>query len=164
VAAAGRGSDDVLRPAFYSWLYNIELGKATGATPDGRLSGEPLSSDQTPSHGHGRAPTEALRSIAQLSHDCTCSGGTTFTISPAHFQGPRGVDRLAALIEGYFAEGGLQLHFIVADLAMLRDAVKHPERHGDLLVRVAGFSEYFVRLQPAVQQEIIRRVQQGTNE
>ncbi len=72
--------------------------------------------------------------------------------------------RLAALIEGYFAEGGLQLHFIVADVATLRDAVAHPERHGDLLVRVAGFSEYFVRLLPEVQQEIIRRVQNGTDE
>ncbi len=164
VATAGRDTDVVLRPAFHSWLYNMEFGKVTGATPDGRLAGTPLSSDQSPSRGRSRAPTEVLRAIAQLSHKCTCSGGTTFSISPSHFRGPAGADRLAALIEGYFAEGGLQLHFIVADIAMLRDAVEHPERHGDLLVRVAGFSEYFVRLLPEVQQEIIRRVEQGADE
>ena len=165
VSAAGRSRTDVvLRPAFYSWLYNVEFGKVTGATPDGRRAGEPLSSDQLPSPGRGRAPTEVLGAMAQLAHDCTCSGGTTFNISPSHFRGPAGAGRLAALIEGYFAQGGLQLHFIVADLAMLRDAVKHPERHGNLMVRVAGFSEYFVRLTPEVQQEIIRRVRQGTDE
>ena len=164
VAVAGRGTDVVLRPNFHSWLYNMELGKVTGATPDGRLAGTPLSSDQIPSRGRGRAPTEVLRAIAQLSHKCTCSGGTTFGISPSHFRGPAGADRLSALIEVYFAEGGLQLHFIVADAATLRDAVANPERHGDLLVRVAGFSEYFVRLLPEVQQEIIRRVEQGADE
>lgn len=164
VTAVGRGADVVMRPAFYSWLYNMEFGKVMGATPDGRLAGAPLSSDQSPSRGRGRAPTEVLQSMAQLSHNCTCSGGTTFNISPSHFAGPAGADRLAAVIEGYFAQGGLQLHFIVADLATLRDAVKNPERHGDLLVRVAGFSEYFVRLLPEVQQEIIRRVENGADE
>jgi formate C-acetyltransferase len=164
VAAAGRGTDVVLRPAFYTWLYNLEFGKVTGATPDGRLAGTPLSSDQAPSRGRGRAPTEVLRAMAQLPHDHTCSGGTIFSISPSLFRGPAGADRLAALIEGYFAQGGLQLHFIVADIATLRDAVKHPERHEDLLVRVAGFSEYFVRLLPEVQQEIIRRAQSGADE
>ncbi|MCX7825256.1 MAG: hypothetical protein N2689_06825 [Verrucomicrobiae bacterium] len=159
VVAAGRNTDAIFRPSFYSWLYNMEFGKATGATPDGRLAGAPLSSDQLPARGRGRAPTELLQAMAQLPHDWTCSGGTTFSISPSHFRGSAGAARLAALIEGYFAQGGLQLHFIMADAATLRDAMKHPERHGDLLVRVAGFSEYFVRLLPEVQQEIIRRLE-----
>ena len=59
----------------------------------------------------------------------------------------------------YFAEGGLQLHFIPADTSTLQDALQNPDRHRDLLVRVTGFSEYFVRLLPEVQQEVIRRFQ-----
>ncbi|MCX7886725.1 MAG: hypothetical protein N3B01_05650 [Verrucomicrobiae bacterium] len=163
VVAAGRNTDAVFRPSFYSWLYNMEFGKTTGATPDGRLAGEPLSSDQLPARGRGRAPTELLQAMAQIPHDWTCSGGTTFTVSPSHFRGTDGAARLAALIEGYFSQGGLQLHFIMADAAILRDAMKHPERHGDLLVRVAGFSEYFVRLLPEVQQEIIHRLEAGAD-
>jgi len=148
-----------MRPAFYSWLFNIELGQNTGATPDGRRRGAPLSSDQTPTQGKCRGPTEALSAIAHLAHDHTCSGGTTFRLSPSHFRGDGGLDRLAALIEGYFAQGGLQIQFIFADAATLRDAVENPDAHRDLLVRVAGFSEYFVRLLPEVQRDIIQRAE-----
>jgi len=70
-----------------------------------------------------------------------------------------GTERLSALIETYFAEGGLQLHFILADISTLQAALENPDRHRDLLVRVTGFSEYFVRLLPEVQQEIMRRFQ-----
>jgi formate C-acetyltransferase len=149
----------VLRPTFHSWLYNIEQGRETAATPDGRLAGEPLSIDCSPSRGRGRAYTESLRSMARLPHDLTCSGGTPFRLSPSHFEGEDGVERLAALIEGYFNEGGLQLHFVFADANTLREAVARPEEHGDLLIRITGFSEYFVRLLPEVQQEIIRRAE-----
>ena len=150
-----------LRPGFYSWLYNMEMGKSCGATPDGRLSGQPLSSDQLPSPGKRRAPTEMLNSLAHLPHDHTCSGGTTFPLEASYFKGGRGIDRLSALIEAYFGQKGLQLHFVFADVETLRDAVKHPERHQDLLVRLAGFSEYFVRLLPEVQEQVIRRFERS---
>ena len=158
VEAAGAGLSTVrLRPGFHSWLYNIEMGRATGATPDGRPAGEPLSSDTLPSPGRGLAPTETLGAMARLPHEHCASGGTTLRVSPDLFLGEEGLDRLAGLVEGYFAEGGLQLHLTFADAATLRDAMAHPAEHADLLVRVTGFSEYFVRLQPDVQQEIIRR-------
>ena len=73
--------------------------------------------------------------------------------------GENGLDLLSSLISTYFAQGGLQLHFVFADTAMLQDAIKHPDKYEDLLVRVTGFSEYFVRLSPDVQQEILRREQ-----
>ncbi|MFC1717243.1 pyruvate formate lyase family protein, partial [Candidatus Poribacteria bacterium] len=148
-----------LRPGFHSWLYNIEMGKETPATPDGRLCGESLSSDILPTPGKSRVPTEVLQSIAHLPHDHTCSGGTTLRLDPSHFKGKMGTERLSALIETYFVEGGLQLHFILADTSTLQDALENPDRHRDLLVRVTGFSEYFVRLLPEVQQEIMRRFQ-----
>jgi len=148
-----------LRPGFHSWLYNIQMGKQTAATPDGRLGGEPLSSDHLPSPGKGRPPTEMLNAMACLPHRQSCSGGTTLRLSRSHFDGENGLELLSSLIRTYFAQGGLQLHFVFADTATLQDAIKHPDKHGDLLVRITGFSEYFVRLSPEVQQEILRREQ-----
>jgi pyruvate-formate lyase len=148
-----------LRPMFHAWLYNLEHGAQTPATPDGRHAGEFLSSDQTPSPGRAATPLEALHSMAQLPHDHTPSGGTTLRLSPDHFAGNDGLARLCALIEGYFAQGGLQLHFILANGDTLRDAIAHPERHQDLLVRVTGFSEHFVRLLPEVQEEMLGRAE-----
>jgi formate C-acetyltransferase len=148
-----------LRPGFHSWLYNIDMGKQTAATPDGRFRGEPLSSDHLPSPGKGRPPTEMLNAMACLPHRQSCSGGTTLRLSRSFFDGENGLELLSSLIRTYFAQGGLQLHFVFADTAMLLDAIKHPDKYGDLLVRITGFSEYFVRLSPEVQQEILRREQ-----
>ncbi len=147
------------RPSFHSWLYNLEYGRSAPATPDGRRKGEPLSLDFSPSQGRGCAYTEVLRSAAAIPTGAICSGGSAFHLSPSHFEGESGVARLAALIAGYFDEGGLQAHFVFADPVMLEEAVAHPEQYRDLLVRVTGFSEYFVRLLPEVQQEIIKRAQ-----
>lgn len=163
VAETGKVGENLdgitLRPGFHSWLYNIRMGENTPATPDGRLSGESLSSDQFPSQGKSYIPTEVLQSISHLPHDYTCSGGTTLRLDPSHFKGKIGTDKLSALIETYFSEGGLQLHFIMADTSALEDALENPDRHRDLLVRVTGFSEYFVRLLPEVQQEVMKRYQ-----
>jgi formate C-acetyltransferase len=159
VANAGAAHGIRLRPSFYSWLYNIEMGKNTPATADGRLAGDVLSADQTPSQGKGRAPTEVLRSMAQLAHQHTCSGGTTFRINPADFKGEGGVERLRSLIETYFALGGLHLQLVPVRKETLLDAVQHPERHRDLLIRVTGFSARFVELPPDVQQEVIQRAE-----
>ena len=158
VNRVGANSKEIkVRPGFHSWLYNIQMGKQTAATPDGRFDGEPLSSDHLPSPGKGRAPTEMLNAMARLPHRQSCSGGTTFRLSRSHFDGENGLDLLSSLIRTYFAQGGLQLHFVFADTATLQDAINYPERYEDLLVRVTGFSEYFVRLSPEVQQEILRR-------
>ena len=160
VSAAGDGLPGVkLRPTYHSWLFHLEQGRSTPATPDGRLQGEPLSIDFSPAPGRSRTPTEVLRCMASVPHHLTCSGGSPIRLSPSHFEGPDGVARLSALLNAYFAEGGMQLHLIFADAAMLRDAVEHPEQYRDLLVRVTGFSEHFVRLLPEVQQDLIRRTQ-----
>jgi trans-4-hydroxy-L-proline dehydratase len=155
--ASPRRENMLFRPGFHSWLYNMEMGRFIGATPDGRLAGEPISSDHLPVSGRKRAPTETLNAMAYLPHYRTCSGGTTYPISRNLFKGHSGAGLLEALIESYFKQGGVEVHFIFADAALLEDAVKNPQKHRDLLVRVTGFSEYFVRLLPEVQQEIIRR-------
>ena len=146
-----------LRPGFHSWLFHLQMGEQTGATPDGRQRGEPLSADLLPSVGRARPPTEMLRCMARIPHHHTCSGGTILHLHRSHFSGRHGIRLLSSLIETYFASGGLQLHFVFADRRELQDAIENPEKHRDLLVRVTGFSEYFVRLLPAVQRELARR-------
>jgi formate C-acetyltransferase len=146
-----------LVPSFYSWLTNLDMGRRTPATPDGRRNGEPLSGDYLPSAGRARTPTETLRCMAALPHGRTLSGGSPLRVDPSHFWQQEGLDRLAALIEGYFAQGGPQLHLVLADPKTLEDAIAHPQRHADLLVRVTGFSEYFVRLLPQVQRDLLSR-------
>ncbi|MFB3879822.1 MAG: pyruvate formate lyase family protein [Armatimonadota bacterium] len=160
VTAAGAELTGVrLRPNYHSWLYHLEQGRSTPATPDGRSQGEPLSIDFTPAAGRSRTPTEVLHCMASLPHELTCSGGSPVRLSPSHFEGPDGLARLSALLKAYFAQGGMQLHLILADAAMLRDAVERPDQYRDLLVRVTGFSEHFVRLLPEVQQDLIRRAE-----
>ena len=150
-----------LRPGFYSWLHNLAMGAGTPATPDGRLTGKALSADALPSAGRGDTPTALLRCMAALPQEYTWSGGTTLHLDPSHFSGAAGVRNLSALIETYFAAGGLQLHFVFADASKLRDAILHPDAHRELLVRVTGFSEYFVRLLPRLQEELVARARAG---
>jgi formate C-acetyltransferase len=94
-----------------------------------------------------------------LAHKHTCSGGTTFRINPPHFTGEDGVERLRALIETYFELGGFHIQFIPVQKETLLDAVEHPEKHRDLLIRVTGFSAHLVELPPDAQQEIIQRAE-----
>lgn len=80
--------------------------------------------------------------------------------APANMEGhERGVDKLAALVRSYFELGGQQMQFNVVSSETLRDAQKHPENYQDLLVRVAGFSAYFVTIDPAIQEDIIGRTE-----
>jgi pyruvate-formate lyase len=71
------------------------------------------------------------------------------------------LDRLAALIRGYFSQGGHHVQFNIIDRRILEDAIAHPEQHGDLIIRVAGYSDYFVLLSPDIQQEILSRTEHG---
>ena len=91
--------------------------------------------------------------MAALPYDRTPSGAAAMTLSPVDVAD----GRLLSLIDSYFEMGGLHLHFTLVDADLLREAVREPERHQDLMVRVAGFSAYFVRLAPYVQQDVIRR-------
>jgi formate C-acetyltransferase len=139
---------------------HIALGQVTGATPDGRHAGTPLSEGVSPVQGHDRSgPTAAARSVAALDHART--NGTLFNlkIDPSSARTPHGLQALASLFRAYFDEGGHHVQFNVVDRAVLEDAMAHPERHRDLLVRVAGYSDYFVLLSPEIQREILSRTE-----
>ncbi len=142
---------------------HIYFGTLTGATPDGRHAGQPLSEGISPVQGadeHG--PTAVLRSAGKMDHVKT--GGTLLNIkfAPEGLAGDEGLNRLAALVRGYFALGGHHVQFNVVDAALLRRAQAHPEGHRGLLVRVAGYSDYFCDLGAVLQEEIISRTVHGT--
>ncbi len=146
---------------FLSTTCHVYFGKMTGATPDGRGARLPLSDGTSPSHGADRhGPTAVMNSLGKL--DQARSGGTLLNqrFEPAALAGDGGIARLASLVRGYFRQGGHHVQFNVVDEATLRAAQKRPEAYRNLLVRVAGYSDYFVDLDAAHQEEIISRTAQ----
>ena len=141
---------------------HIYFGELTGATPDGRRAREPLSEGVSPVQGrdiHG--PTAVLKSISKLNH-VKCSGTLlNMKFHPSALAGEDGLEKFASLIRTYFDLGGHHMQFNVISKETLRDAQKHPERYQNLVIRVAGYSDYFVRLSKELQDEIITRTSHG---
>ncbi len=139
---------------------HIYFGAVTGATPDGRNAGTPVSEGISPVQGADRqGPTAVLMSASKMDHVRT--GGTLLNqkFTPKLLEGEKGIDSLAALIRSYFSMGGHHIQFNVVDAATLRDAQEHPGDHRDLIVRVAGYSDYFCDLGRSLQDEIIARTE-----
>jgi formate C-acetyltransferase len=140
---------------------HVYFGSVTGATADGRKSGEPLSEGISPVQGADRnGPTAVLNSAAKLDHVRT--GGTLLNqkFTPQFFENDESIQKLVHLIRGYFRMDGHHIQFNVVTAKTLRDAQKHPEKYRDLIVRVAGYSDYFNDLSEELQNEIIRRTEQ----
>jgi len=139
---------------------HVYFGSVTGATPDGRRAGTPLSEGISPVQGMDRkGPTAVLLSAARMDHVKT--GGTLLNMkfTPHALEGEAGIEKLAALIRTYFRLGGHHIQFNVVNAAMLREAQSDPEAFRGLIVRVAGYSDYFCDLSPALQEEIIARTE-----
>jgi formate C-acetyltransferase len=141
---------------------HVYFGTRVGATPDGRRAGLPISDGTSPSHGADRhGPTAVCRSLGKM--DQVQSGGTLLNqrFLPQVLDGDTGVEKLVALIRTYFRFGGHHIQFNVVGTDTLRDAQAHPDRYRDLLVRVAGYSDYFVDIGRDLQEEIIERTAQS---
>ena len=139
---------------------HIYFGSVTGATPDGREAGAPLSEGISPSQGADRhGPTAVFRSAAKMDHGRTCGTLLNMKLSPGLVQGEEGIAKLAQLIRTYFRLGGHHVQFNVVSAETLREAQRHPDQHRDLIVRVAGYSDYFCDLSLALQNEIIARTE-----
>ena len=139
---------------------HIYFGSVIAATPDGRHAWQPLSEGVSPVQGADRhGPTAVLRSVAKMDHART--GGTLLNqkFSPQALRDEAGLDKLVQLIRTYFRLDGHHIQFNVVDAATLRAAQEHPEQHRDLIVRVAGYSDYFCDLSRALQDEIIARTE-----
>jgi formate C-acetyltransferase len=140
---------------------HVYFGSVTGATPDGRLAGLPVSEGISPVQGADvNGPTAVLKSAAKIDHLRT--GGTLLNqkFSPQIFEGGESINKIVSLIRSYFKMDGHHIQFNVVDAETLREAQKHPENYKDLIVRVAGYSDYFVDLTPELQEEIIKRTEQ----
>lgn len=141
---------------------HIALGEMTGATPDGRRAGTPLSEGVSAVQGHDRrGPTAAAASVAKLDHARTNGTLLNMRINPECLRTTEDLRKLAALIRGYFDQGGHHVQFNIVDRDVLLDAMAHPEQHRNLMVRVAGYSDYFVLLSPDIQREILSRTEHG---
>ncbi len=173
-------ADDILRRIFRAFhdavtgrpnarggVYRIDLlpttchvyfGEITGALPDGRKAGIPFSEGISPVQGADTCgPTAVLKSAAKIDHLKT--GGTLLNqkFLPELLTDEKGIQAVVHLIRSYFKMDGHHIQFNVVDEKTLRDAQKNPQAHRDLIVRVAGYSDYFVDLTEALQEEIIQR-------
>jgi pyruvate-formate lyase len=149
------GFDYFLLVNINNW-YNVELGKATAASADGRASGGPLANGNTPTAGMDRqGVTAMLSSLARIPAHNHAGYSHNMKFSRQAFQD--GGRKVRGLIAGYFGMGGTQAMLTVVNRQDLEDALVHPERHHNLIVRVGGFSARFVELAKDVQQDVLRR-------
>lgn len=145
----------------YPVTINVLMGTAVGATPDGRLSGEPLADGVSPSRGMDRSgPTAATNSVAKLNHHIA-SNGTLYNqkFHPSALKGEGGLANMSSLIRSYFDQKGMHVQFNVVDKEKLIAAQNDPEQHRDLVVRVAGYSAQFISLDKDIQNDIIERTE-----
>ncbi len=152
---------------FQAGLYpvsaNVPLGAQTGATPDGRLAHTPVADGVSPTSGKDvNGPTAAANSVARLDH-YIASNGTLFNqkFHPSALSGRKGLENFVGLIRSYFDQKGAHVQFNVVDRQTLLDAQAHPEKYKHLVVRVAGYSALFTTLSKSLQDDIIRRTEQG---
>ena len=152
---------------FQAGLYpvsaNVPLGAQTGATPDGRLAHTPVADGVSPAAGrdvHG--PTATANSVSRLDHGIA-SNGTLLNqkFHPSALSGEEGLNNFVALIRSYFDQKGSHMQFNVVDRNTLLDAQEHPEQYRHLVVRVAGYSALVTTLSRSLQDDIIRRTEQG---
>ena len=145
----------------YPVTANVLFGYMTWATPDGRKSGEPLTDGISNVQGMDKnGPVSFLNSV--LSFDQSLYGNGTLCnmkFHPTALKGADGLMKLRSIMETYFDEGGMELQLNIVSSDTLRDAQKHPENYKDLVVRVAGFSAYFVEVFKGCQDDLIRRTE-----
>lgn len=143
---------------------NIPFGKFVGATPDGRKNGQPLADGCSPAQGTDcSGPTAAMNSVAKLPN-ILASGGQLFNmkLNPEVLQTDQGVSAMIGLLRAFSAKKGWHVQFNVVDADMLRRAQKGPERYRSLVIRVAGYSAYFVDLDKDLQNDIISRTEHAS--
>lgn len=146
----------------FSVSSHIPMGQGTFATLDGRRTGTPLSDGISPVQGSDRkGPTAVLAGAAALRQDHVYNGTLlNMKFHPRSVAGQEGLDKLEELVNTYFKNGGMHIQYNIIGSDTLRDAQKHPERYRDLVIRIAGFSAYFVELYKDLQDDLISRTDQ----
>ena len=160
------GRSGVFRPGTGSAMYYIWHTRDVPASADGRLKGEPLSANWAPALDVPvKGPISVVRSFTEPDLGPVCNGGPlTIEIHDSAFAMPDGVEKVAQLVKFFVVRGGHQMQINTINRETLLDAQKHPERHRHLIVRVWGWSGYFIELDKPYQDQIIRRVELAGSE
>ncbi len=147
-------------PSVFCWIKHEFFGRQTGATPDGRVAGFPLGDGSGPCQGREmNGPTASILSSTKWSHHELIGGVAVNMKFSKTSLGANSVHTMKNLVKTYIARGGFEIQINVVDKDTLEDAVKHPENYKDLVVRIGGYSDYFTRLSPEMQKEIILRTE-----
>ena len=151
----------IFRPGTGSAMYYIWHAREVPASPDGRLRGEPFSANWAPSLDVPvKGPVSVVRSFTEPDLSLVCNGGPlTIEIHDSAFAMPDGIAKVAHLVKFFIERGGHQMQINTINRETLLDAQAHPERHRHLIVRVWGWSGYFVELDKEYQDQIIKRVE-----
>jgi formate C-acetyltransferase len=148
------------RAYFLPTTSHVYFGKVTGATPDGRKAGLPISEGISPVQGSDRKGIAAVfRSVSKCDWDKTGGALLNQKLTPDLLEGEENLEKLAHLIKTFFNMGGHHVQFNVVSVALLHEAQQRPQDFQDLMVRVAGYSDYFVNLPKGLQDEIIARTE-----
>jgi len=149
-----------LIPSVFCWVMHARLGGATGATPDGRKAGFPLGDGSGPAQGREKkGPTASILSSTKWSHKEFIGGVAVNMKFAKRVFNAESYEKMIALIEAYMLRGGFEMQINVIDRDTLLDARQHPEQYQDLIVRIGGYSDYFVRLSPSMQEEVLLRTE-----
>ncbi|WP_422443542.1 trans-4-hydroxy-L-proline dehydratase [Thermoanaerobacterium sp. DL9XJH110] len=148
------------RVYFLPTTAHVYFGKVTGATPDGRKAGFPVSEGVSPVQGSDKKGVAAVfRSVSKCDWDKTGGALLNQKLTPDLLEGEENIRKLSQLIRTFFKMGGHHVQFNVVSVELLREAQKRPKDFQDLMVRVAGYSDYFVNLPKGLQEEIIARTE-----
>ena len=153
-------SNGRLIPSVFCWVMHEDFGRVAGATPDGRKSGFPLGDGSGPCQGREmNGPTASILSSTKWKHQEFIGGVAVNMKFSKQSLGENSVDTMASLIKTYLSRGGFEIQINVVDKTTLEDAVINPDNYRDLVVRIGGYSDYFVKLSVEMQQEVILRTE-----
>ena len=145
-------------PSVFCWVMHERFGRQTGATPDGRSAGFPLGDGSGPCQGREmKGPTASILSSTKWDHSPLVGGVAVNMKFSKSSLGASSIDVMQTLVKTYLMRGGFEMQINVVDKAVLEAAMAEPEKYADLVVRIGGYSDYFTRLSPAMQSEVILR-------
>jgi len=150
-------------PGAFCWIMHEQLGRSCGATPDGRKAGFPFADGGGPAQGCERSgPTSAILSATSWDH-APMIGGVAYNMkfNSTLFDSPASVKRLEDLLVTYLRRGGFEVQVNVVNQETLSKARENPEQFRDLVVRIGGYTDYFTRLSPQMQEEVMKRTEFG---
>ena len=149
-----------LIPSVFCWVMHERFGRETGATPDGRLAGFPLGDGSGPCQGREmNGPTASILSSTKWDHRQLIGGVAVNMKFSKSSLGNNSLNIMQGLIKAYMLRGGFEMQINVTDKELLEKARQNPEEYRDLVVRIGGYSDYFTRLSPEMQAEVILRTE-----